>query len=234
VWQEQTDAAAVSTGCQGSLWARGRLRHLEDLYATRNRDLPVESLEKQMVELSMAFGVLCRFTAIVAIDPRHPDRKPEPASLRRIVQPVDMILGMKSVHAFRAPTVLHRHAPGIGMYLSIKSMHESPVDPLKDVQMHALEILARARPKSGAIGDVKPGKVRNLLKAALALLRELGACGAPRETIESLAAAYGRLYALPADRAAVAAMLDVLADIAELSSPAARWWRTLPVDAGSP
>jgi hypothetical protein len=29
-------------------------------------------------------------------------------------------------------------------------------------------------------------------------------------------------------------MLDVLADIAELSSPAARWWRTLPVDAGSP
>jgi Ca-activated chloride channel homolog len=234
VWKEQAEATAVSTGCQGSLWARGRLRHLEDLYAIRNRDIPVEGLEKQMVELSTAFGVLCRFTAIVAIDPRHPDRKPDPTSLRRIVQPVDMILGMRVAHAFRAPTALHRHAPGIDIYLSIKSMHESPVDPLKDVLMHALEILARARPKSGAIGDVKPGKVRNLLKAALSLLRELGVCGAPRETIESLATAYGRLYALPADRAAVAAMLDVLADIAELSSPAARWWRTLPVDAGSP
>ena len=28
VWQEQAEAAAVSTSCQGSLWARGRLRHL--------------------------------------------------------------------------------------------------------------------------------------------------------------------------------------------------------------
>jgi Ca-activated chloride channel family protein len=234
VWQEQAEAQAVSTGCQGSLWARGRLRYLEDLYASRNRDLPVEGLENQMVELSTAFGVLCRFTAVVAIDPRHPDRKPEPASLRRIVQPVDMIVGMRVAHAFRAPTGHHRHAPGIAMYLSCNFSCESPADPLKDVLMHALEILARARPKSGAIGDVKPAKVRNLLKAVLALLREMGACGAPRETIESLATAYGRLYALPADRAAVAAMLDTLADIAELSSPAARWWRSLLVDMRSP
>jgi hypothetical protein len=234
VWQEQAEAAVVSTGCQGSLWARGRLRHLEDLYATRKRDLPVEGLEKQMVELSTAFGVLCRFTAIVAIDPRHPDRKPDPASLRRIVQPVDMILGMRVAHAFRAPAVWHKRAPATRMYLACLSENESPADPLKDVLMHALEILARARPKSGAIGDVKPGKVRNLLKAVLALLREMGACGAPRETIESLATAYGRLYALPADLAAIAAMLDTLADIAELSSPAARWWRSLLVDMRSP
>jgi Ca-activated chloride channel family protein len=231
-WQEQAEATAVSTGCQGSLWARGRLRHLEDLYATRNRALPVELLEKYMVELSTAFGVLCRFTAIVAIDPRHPDRKPEPAALRRIVQPVDMILGMRVAHAFRAPAVWHKRAPGNDTYLCFRSLHESPADPLKDVLMRALEILARARPKSGVIGDVKPGKVRNLLKAALALLRELGVCGAPRETIESLATAYGRLYALPADLAAIAAMLDTLADIAELPTPAVRWWRTLPVDAG--
>jgi hypothetical protein len=116
------------------------------------------------------------------------------------------------------------------MYLSCDFSCESPADPLKDVLMHALEILARARPKSGAIGDVKPGKVRNLLKAVLALLREMGACGAPRETIESLATAYGRLYALPADLAAIAAMLDTLADIAELSAPGDRWWRSLLAD----
>jgi hypothetical protein len=100
--------------------------------------------------------------------------------------------------------------------------------------MTAAHILTKARPKSSAIGDMKARKVRGLLKSALALLRQLGACGAPRETIESLATAHGRLYALPADLAAIAAMLDTLADIAELSSPAARWWRTLPVDAGSP
>jgi Ca-activated chloride channel family protein len=131
VWQEQADAAAVSTGCQGSLWARGRLRYLEDLYATRNRDISVEVLEKQMVELSTAFGVLCRFTAMVAIDPRHPDRKPEPASLRRIVQPVEMVAGMHGILAFRSPVVYHRNAPGIDMYLSCDFSCEIPADPLK-------------------------------------------------------------------------------------------------------
>jgi hypothetical protein len=232
VWQEQAKAATVSTGCQGSLWARGRLRHLEDLYATRKRDLPVEGLEKQMVELSTAFGVLCRFTAIVAIDPRHPDRKPEPVSLRRIVQPVDMILGMMSEHAYRSSGsfAYHKRAPATRMYLCVPSVHESPADPLEDVLIHALEILAKARPKSGAIDDVKPGKVRNLLKAVLALLRELGVCGAPREAIESLATAYGRLYAMPADQLAIIAMLEAISDVAELSSPPDRWWRTAPVD----
>ena len=232
VWQEQAEAAAVSTGCQGSLWARGRLRHLEDLYATRKRDLPVEGLEKQMVELSTAFGVLCRFTAIVAIDPRHPDRKPEPASLRRIVQPVDMILGMMSGHAYRSSEsfAYHKRAPATRMYLACLPENESPDDPLEDVLIHALEILAKARPKSGAIDDVKPGKVRNLLKTVLALLRELGACGAPREAIESLATAYGRLYAMPADQLAIIAMLEAISDIAELSSPPDRWWRAAPVD----
>ncbi|MEI6506376.1 MAG: hypothetical protein WCO90_10935, partial [Planctomycetota bacterium] len=229
-WQEQAEATAVSTGCQGSLWARGRLRHLEDLYATRNRDVDHEELSKHMVKLSTSFAVLCRFTAIVAIDPRHPDRKPEPASLRRIVQPVDMILGMRVAHAFRAPTARHRHSPGIEMYRCFESLYESPADPLEDVLMHALVILAKARPKSGAIGDVKPGKVRNLLKAVLALLRELGACGAPREAIESVARAYGRLYAMPTDQAAIVAMLEAISDIAELSSPPARWWRAAPVD----
>jgi hypothetical protein len=116
------------------------------------------------------------------------------------------------------------------MYRCFESLYESPADPLKDVLMHAMAILAKARPKSGAIGDVKPGKVRNLLKAALALLRELGACGAPREAIESLATAYGRLYAMPADQLAIMAMLEAISDVAELSAPLDRWWRAAPVD----
>jgi hypothetical protein len=116
------------------------------------------------------------------------------------------------------------------MYRCFESLYESPADPLKDVLMHAMAILAKARPKSGAIDDMKPGKVRNLLKAVLALLRKLGACGAPREAIESLATAYGRLYTMPADPAAIVAMLEAISDIAELSSPPDRWWRAAPVD----
>ena len=237
VWQEQAEAATVSTGCQGSLWARGRLRYLEDLYATRNRDISVEGLEKQMVELSTAFGVLCRFTAIVAIDPRHPDRKPEPAALRRIVQPVDMVAGMAGILAFRSPVVHHRRSPApLSFLLYRDSCFESAksISPPDGMRMTAAQILSKARPKSGVIGDVKPGKARSLLKATLDLLKKLGEFGATPETIELLATAYGRLYALPADRDAIVAMLDVLADIAELSAPPDRWWRALPVDAGSP
>jgi len=235
VWQEQAEAAAVSTGCQGSLWARGRLRHLEDLYATCNREGDVDALEKRMIELSTSLGVLCRFTAIVAIDPRHPDRKPEPASLRRIVQPVEMVAHMATIHAFRLLTYVE---PSKHSVVRSRSFLSEPdhfeftpsLDPMDMVRAVAIEIVAKARPKSGAIGDVKPGKVLRLLKSALALLRQLGARGAPREMIESLATAYGRLYALPADRAAIAAMLDALADIAELSTPADRWWRSLLAD----
>jgi len=188
-----------------------------------------------MVELSTSFGVLCRFTAIVAIDPRHPDRKPDPASLRRIVQPVEMVSRVMHIHAYRsvfsheygknAPPDCFDMTP-----LCCEFGASASFDPMDAVRADALDILVKARPKSGGIGDIKAGRVRSLLKAVLALLRKLGACGAPRDMIESLATAYGRLYALPADRAAIAAMLDVLADIAGSSIPADRWWRALLVD----
>jgi Ca-activated chloride channel family protein len=49
------------------VWARGRLRDLEDCWVIGGHDAPPE-LEKQMVTLSLKFGVLCRFTAFVAVD----------------------------------------------------------------------------------------------------------------------------------------------------------------------
>jgi hypothetical protein len=188
-----------------------------------------------MVELSTAFGVLCRFTAIVAIDPRHPDRKPEPAALRRIVQPVDFL---QHVHCLNAAGPIDRHSFAVDSLgarcISLESfLTVSPADPMDEVRTHAEVILANARPKSGAIDDLNAGKVRILLKAVLALLRRLGESGAPSETIASLATAYGRLYAMPADRDAIVVMLDELADIAELSELADHWWRAAPVDTGS-
>ncbi|MBL8796784.1 MAG: VWA domain-containing protein [Planctomycetia bacterium] len=48
------------------VWARGRIRELEDRYAigVGNPHL----VEQQIVETSLRFGVLCRFTAFVAVD----------------------------------------------------------------------------------------------------------------------------------------------------------------------
>ena len=233
-WQEQPQAAVVSTGCQGSLWARGRLRHLEDIYATRNRYAGDGVIEKCIVDLSTTFGVLCRFTAIVAIDPRHPDRKPVSASRRRIVQPVEAIAGMMGTHAFSAPVFHYRTAsPAGGIHYFGESDHfrsKSQADPLEVVGQHASELLAKARPRSGAIAGMKPARVRNMLKAVLALLRELKTSGASREAIESVTTAYDRLCATPADQLAIVAMLEAISGIAELSAPPDRWWRAAAVD----
>jgi hypothetical protein len=238
-WQEQAAVKTVATGCQGSLWARGRLRDLEDRYAAERAGIDSQSLEHRMVELSTAFGVLCRFTAIVAIDPRHPDRKPSPESLRRIVQPVEMPLGIKALRS-QALVAFHRYAP-LGKtasefdqcYSSAVFLDSPAVDPLLSERLEAAGILVKAQPKSGVIGDVKAAKVRSLLKAVVALIAKLQASQAPRLMIESLETAHIRLSGMPADRDALVAMLDVLAEIAAPALSVSRWWQVSPVDAGS-
>ncbi|GLW28360.1 VIT domain-containing protein [Actinoplanes regularis] len=66
-------------------WARGRLRDLEDAYAAGDH-----TLEQQIVDTSLRFGVLCRFTAYVAVDARVVN---EGGEVRRVTQPVEMPSG---------------------------------------------------------------------------------------------------------------------------------------------
>jgi Ca-activated chloride channel homolog len=67
-------------------WARGRLRDLEDRLVVGEHDAPAE-LQKSIVELSLKYGVLCRFTAFAAIDRSE---KVAPGTQRQIIQPVEM------------------------------------------------------------------------------------------------------------------------------------------------
>jgi Ca-activated chloride channel family protein len=48
------------------LWARGRVRELEDRFAVAQDGRG--PIERQIVETSLRFGVLCRFTSFVAVD----------------------------------------------------------------------------------------------------------------------------------------------------------------------
>src|SRR5262249_44952673 len=48
------------------VWARGRVRELEDRYVIERADK--DKLEKEIVQTSLRFGVLSRFTAFVAVD----------------------------------------------------------------------------------------------------------------------------------------------------------------------
>ncbi|HET6479310.1 MAG TPA: VIT domain-containing protein [Actinoplanes sp.] len=69
-------------------WARARLRDLEDAYAAGDR-----SLEQRIVATSLRYGVLCRFTAFVAVDSRIVN---EGGETRRVTQPVELPDGWES------------------------------------------------------------------------------------------------------------------------------------------
>ncbi|MEU4220200.1 VIT domain-containing protein [Actinoplanes sp. NPDC026623] len=75
-------------------WARACLRDLEDRYAAGERDL-----EQRIVATSLRYGVLCRFTAFVAVDSRVVN---EGGETRRATQPVEAPSGWDM---FSAPTI---------------------------------------------------------------------------------------------------------------------------------
>ncbi|HJV09071.1 MAG TPA: hypothetical protein VJ653_05295, partial [Acidimicrobiales bacterium] len=86
-WSERVEATVVSNPAVRTTWARAHVRDLEDRYASAGDD----ALAARIVEVSLAHGVLSRFTAYVAVDPVRPD-KPVVAP-HRITQPVEVPAG---------------------------------------------------------------------------------------------------------------------------------------------
>jgi Ca-activated chloride channel family protein len=85
-WSNRLPAEVSASSALGAVWARARLRDLEDHYVIGGRD-DVDALERQIVATSLAFGVLCRFTAYVAVDSRVVTEGGTP---RRVTQPVEL------------------------------------------------------------------------------------------------------------------------------------------------
>lgn len=79
------EARDTKSAALASVWARAMIRELEDRYVTARGD--ADALEKRIVETSLRFRVLCRFTAFVAVD-RDEKVNPE-GTVHRIVQPVE-------------------------------------------------------------------------------------------------------------------------------------------------
>ncbi|MFC7730656.1 VIT domain-containing protein [Actinomadura keratinilytica] len=65
-WQQRSTGAVSTDSAVASLWARAHLRDLEDRYLVSG----TADIERQIVDTSLRFGVLCRFTAFVAVDGR--------------------------------------------------------------------------------------------------------------------------------------------------------------------
>nr|WP_296065927.1 VIT domain-containing protein [uncultured Actinoplanes sp.] len=80
-------------------WARARLRDLEDAYAAGDR-----SLEQRIVGTSLRYGVLCRFTAFVAVDSRVVN---EDGESRRVTQPVELPSGWEAPAEAAVPVMFN-------------------------------------------------------------------------------------------------------------------------------
>jgi Mg-chelatase subunit ChlD len=115
-WTIRVAAATIPDPALTSMWARAHLRDLEDRYVTLDRwgtgDV-AEALEQRIVQTSLRFGVLCRFTAWLAVDTRVVT---EGGEVHRVVQPVEPAAGWDML-ADAAPmmTLAGYAAPSPGM-----------------------------------------------------------------------------------------------------------------------
>lgn len=84
-WREAVAPAVRNNPAIASAWARGQVRKLEDRFAAGLGDKV--ALESEIVSTSLRFGVLCRFTAYVAVD-RAAVVNPG-GEVHRVTQPVE-------------------------------------------------------------------------------------------------------------------------------------------------
>jgi Ca-activated chloride channel homolog len=91
-WEKAVQPEVRPDPAAAALWARARLRSLEDRYAAGSHTPGLDrgDLERAIIDTSLRFGVLCRFTAFVAVDTRvSTEGGPE----HRVVQPVEQPSG---------------------------------------------------------------------------------------------------------------------------------------------
>jgi Ca-activated chloride channel family protein len=88
-WSQTLNGRISDSPAAAPVWARGYLRALEDRYVVGVPE--PQKLMEQIIDVSLRFGVLCGFTAFVAVDRSevaNPDKQPH-----QIVQPVEMPAG---------------------------------------------------------------------------------------------------------------------------------------------
>src|SRR5690606_12592642 len=114
-----------------AVWARARLRDLEDRYLMERGHGSREALERSIVDTSLRYGVLCRFTAYLAVDSRVVN---EGGQLHQVTQPVEPPAGWRgpggpAAHggpAPAAPQVAGPAQPGAAMRRAMTSFAPVP------------------------------------------------------------------------------------------------------------
>lgn len=84
-WRTPVTVTQSTNPALAALWARAKIRDLEDQYVTGHT-----SLEQEILDTSLKFSVLSRFTAFVAVDQRVVN---EGGTMHQVTQPVDLPSG---------------------------------------------------------------------------------------------------------------------------------------------
>jgi Ca-activated chloride channel homolog len=108
-WSLRSAAVPVEDSSLTAVWARAHLRDLEDRYVSQDqwgeRD---QALEQRIVATSLRFGVLCRFTAWLAVDTRVVTDGSGP---HRVIQPVEPAAGWDMLDAAVPMSLMASAAP---------------------------------------------------------------------------------------------------------------------------
>jgi hypothetical protein len=88
-WRAEVTGERHDSPAATAIWARAHVRDLEDAYAV-GRGASHADLERRIVATSLRFGVLCRFTAYVAVDERVVT---DGGTTHKVVQPVEPVEG---------------------------------------------------------------------------------------------------------------------------------------------
>src|SRR5580693_5584517 len=137
-------------------WARAHVRDLEDRYASGagHDTAGLARLEQQITDASLRYGVLCRFTAFVAVDSRVVTEGARP---HRVTQPVELPAGWDGVgfgHPPAAGWVATSAAPSGVVAASAMSgpVMPGPAMPMRARSGRASMRARKAVPRSAAGG----------------------------------------------------------------------------------
>jgi Ca-activated chloride channel family protein len=218
-WSETVQAASSASPAIASVWARGHVRELEDRYVAGQRDR--SRLEKQIVQTSLRFGVLCRFTAFVAADVKEVVNPG--GQIHRVTQPVEPAAGWAMLGTDRQAETL---AGGVTYGALVAYCRGAiPAESLEtSCAMPPLSASAPAGPAASSgplFGAKKRGGVRSMLGGILSRGQEGGPPVPPpppepvdltayrRRALELLMRLHGGKGASTADRLAELGILAV-------------------------
>jgi Ca-activated chloride channel family protein len=173
------------------MWARAHVRTLEDRYAAGTTDRA--ALEKAIVATSLRFGVLCRFTAFVAVDVKevvNPGGK-----VHRVTQPVEAAAGWAMLGTDDADAELcsssyltamprsRRFVPsgGMAMFSTMSAAAPEDYDAEESVDSCLMEFDDAAAAPACATPPPAPPSPAKKLQSFLGRVREAlgGGVGAP-------------------------------------------------------